>query len=154
MEQTPGLSAPVRTEKGFLQNAEVFDAEVVAINQVAKRAARGRPTETRLYSDNLIAVTSCKHRPAPSSQAEAIEVQDILRKRKNITLHWCLGHTGVTGNEAVNKAAKKASTQPTWTDHGHPHWPGPVPRRPGPKQKGYVTAGSPQNRTRQVCLVL
>jgi len=72
----------------------------------------GTPTRTRLFSDNLAAVESCKHRPAPSSQKEALEVKRLLKKRKNLTLEWCPGHQGVAGNEQADEEARQAAQGP------------------------------------------
>ena len=52
---------------------------------------------------------SCKHRPAPSSQREALEVNRLLKRRPNVTLEWCPGHQGVTGNEQADAAVRSAT---------------------------------------------
>ena len=86
VEQFPGRLAPVKGETVLLYKVEAFDAEVVVIYKAVKKAAQGRPRRTKIFSDNLAVVDSCKYRPAPSSQAEAIEVKDILDRRPNVTL--------------------------------------------------------------------
>ena len=75
VEHAPGLIGPVASEQGHLRATEVFDAEVVTINKAVQKAARGRPTPTRVYSDNLAAVESCKHRPAPSSEPLCVSLR-------------------------------------------------------------------------------
>lgn len=110
MEHLPGRTEPVKSERGSLGRAEVFDTEVVAIHRAVRRAARGRPTRTRVFSDNLAAVESCKHRVAPSSQAGVLEVQEILRKRDKIRLRWCPGHQGIAGNGAADTEVGTAAT--------------------------------------------
>lgn len=108
VEQFPGTPTPAKERSGALARAEVFDAEVVAIHRAISSATKGPPRRTRVFSDNLAAVESCKHRPAPSSQKEAIKVRELLNKRKEVTLEWCPGHSNIPGNENADTAAKRA----------------------------------------------
>jgi len=98
----------VKTKAGALRNAEAFDAEVVAIHNAVRAAITGKPTGTRVFSDSLVAVESCTCRLAPSLQREAVEVQNLLKKRAEVTLEWCPGHKGATGNTLADREAKKA----------------------------------------------
>ncbi|KAK3385214.1 hypothetical protein B0H63DRAFT_449288 [Podospora didyma] len=92
VERPPWGNALVAVETGHLREAEVYDAEVKAIHAAVKRAARRRPSPTRIYSDNQTAVDSRKYNAAPSSQAEALE--------------------GIRGNGEADLLAKRAAAAP------------------------------------------
>lgn len=113
---------PLEVKSRSVREAEVFDVEVQAIHYAVKQATkRGRPAETRVYSDNQAALAACKYRATPSSQREALEVQKVLRSdawKDKLVLKWCPGHSGVPGNEEADTRAKeavKANPEPeTW----------------------------------------
>jgi len=120
VERHPRALIPATTKSGHLKEAEVFDAEVKAIHAAVKKAIRGSPVPTRVYSDSQAAVDACTRQATTSSQKEALEVQRILRAKRDITLDWCPGHQGIRGNEEADLLAKEATTMQSTQEHWTP----------------------------------
>lgn len=80
MRRHPRGQNPITVEKGPLRKAKVFDTKVVAINKAVVALARKGNAQAVVFSDNIAAVEACKYRAAPSSQAEALEVQNKSRQ--------------------------------------------------------------------------
>jgi len=106
----PGSEVTVRNETGHLNQAEVFDAEVVAIHKAVKWATVGTPVRTKVFSDNLAAV----EKAASTDRLRAAREKHSKSTgflRDDLTLPWS-GALAIKGSPATNKQMRLLGVQP------------------------------------------
>lgn len=85
----------------------VFNAEQFAILQAVKLAKQHKISNTTIVTDSLSALKSLQH---PKNTISTLTLQTLLDLPKHFRLIflWVPSHTGITGNELADKAAKHA----------------------------------------------
>lgn len=104
---------------GKLSEHTVHEAEVVGLilaSKLAETVMRNRSTKTvSIYVDNEAAIRGVNNRKNKAAQSLLHAFRNKARAlgkkypRKTITIHWAPAHAGIEGNEAADKAAKKAA---------------------------------------------
>lgn len=76
-----------------------------------------------ILTDSLSTLRSLENTTNPTDMAKIIQekTNELKLRRINITFIWVPGHSNITENEMVDKAAKKAlqSSNSTYTVSGH-----------------------------------
>jgi ribonuclease HI len=111
----------------------VYAAELQGISlalQIAQEYAsrNGTRRNVAIYTDNQAAIWSIAKAEGRSGAyilADiAQQVQELQDKGRTVTVRWIPAHVGIPGNEAVDKAAKKATG---WRQHGRRSLPADAP---------------------------
>ena len=96
----------VEAHSGKLSQAEVFDAEMVALAVALEvAAAEGKAL---VLSDSQAAISAASKGFSPSSQP-AVDRAFRALQRPSVKLDWCPAHAGVKGNERADQLAKLAT---------------------------------------------
>ena len=97
------------------RNKEVFDAELFAIGQALEELNSRNESGRRytIFSDSQAAISRVQHDRTGPGQAlavKAITTTEALTARGNVvTLRWTPSHAGISGNERVDRTAKRAA---------------------------------------------
>jgi ribonuclease HI len=121
------------------RNKEISDAELFALGEAVKHAARNPEDErpVAIFTDSQATLTRIQDDSEGPGQALTRRIlaweKEIIESGRSIEYHWCPGHAGVPGNEAADQTAKEAAARDTtrlsdleteivkWTSLSHLH---------------------------------
>jgi ribonuclease HI len=121
------------------RNKEIGDAELFALGEAVKHAAR-HPEDARditVFTDSQATLTRIQDDNEGPGQALARRIiaweKEVFESGRTIEYRWCPGHAGVPGNEEADRVAKAAAAKDTsnlseaeiemakWTSMSHLH---------------------------------
>ena len=121
------------------RNKEIGDAELFALGEAVKHAAR-HPEDARditVFTDSQATLTRIQDDNEGPGQTLARRIiaweKEVFESGRTIEYRWCPGHAGVPGNEEADRVAKAAAAKDTsnlseaeiemakWTSMSHLH---------------------------------
>jgi ribonuclease HI len=114
MDNLVGCAVICGTKEIRIRLAEqrcLFNAEAQAIIEAIKPTRRWRITKKVILTDSLSSLMAQKSLYSKRN-SKTTELKDLLvEEGPNLRLMWVPPHTGITGNERADKAAKEALDQ-------------------------------------------
>jgi ribonuclease HI len=102
-------------------NKEIFDAELFALGEAVKHAAREAEDARNItiFTDSQATLTRIQDDTEGPGQALTRRIiaweKEIIDSGREIEYRWCPGHAGVPGNEEADQTAKSAAAKNTAT---------------------------------------
>ncbi|KAK9505958.1 hypothetical protein O3M35_009913 [Rhynocoris fuscipes] len=93
----------------LLQRTSIFTAELLAISRAVEVSLEWEEKNIVLGSDSLSALRVVENKFTENPIAKIITENINERLDKNIMIMWIPGHTGIKGNEAVDRLAREAA---------------------------------------------
>jgi len=103
VERHPRAAVLARVRTGSLEKAEVFDAEVVAIQRAVKGLARGKPVRAKIYSDNLAAWKRASIGPLPAHNARPWRSKPSCHDHRGKAQYKSTGALGTRGYQGTRQ---------------------------------------------------